>query len=143
MGFNAQDFTPLGANGPTALTPPGKEHLIKVFQIARTDTVEATKVVLPAGCTIYKVYVFGSTASDAATTASVTVNVKQAGSTISTGSVDVKANGAVTAIVQMSNLPLVQPIPQVGDTIISAVYAETGTASTTGGPWKFSVEYVQ
>lgn len=141
MGFLATDVTPL--QSPSPLIPSGKEHQVKIFSIARTNTVSAVKVVLPADSSIINVWAYGSTASDAATTASVTITAANNGGTISTGSYDVKTNGAVTGIVQMSNLPNLEPRPLNGDITISAVYAETGTASTTGGPWKFVVEYVR
>lgn len=141
MGFLATDVTPL--QQPSPLIPSGKEHQVKIFQIARTDTVSAVKVVLPADSSVINVWQYGSVASDAGTTATVAVTVANNSGTVSSGTANVKANGATTQIVQMSNLPNLEPRPLTGDLTISAVYAETGTASTTGGPWKFVVEYVR
>lgn len=138
MGFKQLDVTPLQV---TAQTPPGKDHLVKVFQVARTESGAVQKVVLPGSTSILSVRVYGSTASDATTSASVAINVNQAGSTISTGSVDVKTNGTVTAIVQMSSLPNLEATPWNGDLSITATKSTSG-AETTGGPWKFAVEYV-
>jgi len=143
MGLLATDIVPTAVNGPSAITPAPKEHKLKVIQVARTDTVASTKAILPANFSVYNVYIYRSVASDAGITASVTVNIIKDGSTVSTGSYDVKGGGAATAIVQMTNLPLVQPVPMGGDIIIQAVYAETGGASTTGGPWKIAIDAVQ
>jgi hypothetical protein len=52
MGFKAVDLTYPGSMGPTPLTPPGKDVLVKAFQIARTDTTAALKAVLPWGASI-------------------------------------------------------------------------------------------
>jgi hypothetical protein len=65
------------------------------------------------------------------------------GGTVSSASDDVKTNGAVAGAVQMTNLPNAQPIPANGDLTVTAVYAETGTASTTGGPWNYVITYVR
>lgn len=142
MGIKQVELVPISTTGPTQLIPSGKADGLKVFQATRTDTVATLKAVTGASTSIMQVTVYGSVASDAATTATVTITVANNTGTISTGVVDVKANGATTAIVQMSNLPNIEPIPATGDLKISAVYAETGGASTTGGPWKFRVDYV-
>jgi len=143
MGFLASDVTVISSTGPTVLIPSSKDETCKVFQVSRTQTVSTLEAVLPADASIIGVKVYGSTNSDAATTATVTITAANNSGTISTGTVDVKANGTTTAIVQMSNLPNIEPRPLTGDITISAVYAETGTASTTGGPWKFLVEYIR
>lgn len=142
MGFKQVEVVPIAATGPTPLIPAGKAHQIKVFQVSRTDTVASVKVRLPAQASVTNVILYRSVASDAATTATVTVTVADNSGTISTGAYDVKTNGAVTGIVNMTNLPNIENVPTNGDLAISAVYAETGTASTTGGPWKVAVEYV-
>lgn len=139
MGFKQVDIVPLATISP--ITPPGKPDLHKVFQVSRTDTVASVKALVPAQSSILYFILHGSVNSNAATTASVTIQVSDNSGIISTGSVDVKANGATTAIVQMTNLPNVEPVPLNGDLTITAIYAETGTASTAGGPWKISIAY--
>lgn len=143
MGFLATDITVISSTGPTPLIPSSKDMVCKAFAVPRTQTVSAVEVVLPADASIINIKFYKGTASDAGTSASVTLTVANNGGTISTGSVDVKTNGATTADVQMTNLPNIQPVPLNGDITISAVYAETGTASTTGGPWNFVVQYVR
>lgn len=140
MGFKALDLTPLNV---TPVTPASKQVQTKVFSVSRTDTVSSVKVKLPGDVSILGVTVYGSVASDAATTATVVTTAANNSGSISAGTVDVKANGATTALVQMTSLPNIEPNPLVGDISLSAVYAETGTASTTGGPWKFVVSFVR
>lgn len=143
MGLLLTDFTPINSSGPTTLIPSAKDVEVKVFQVSRTDTVASIKSWLPADASLLSVQLCGSTVSNAGTTASVTLTVANNSGAFSTGSVDVKANGASTLLVQMTNLPNVQPIPLTGDISITAVYAETGIASSAGGPWTFVVEYVR
>lgn len=144
MGFKATDFTTVSATGPTVLIPSNKDVVCKVFTTTRSDTAaNILKAVLPADASILEVLFYGSVVSNAATTATVTITVSNAGGTISTGTVDVKTNGATNALVNMTNLPNVEPLPLNGDLKIVAQYAETGTASTAGGPWNFVVNYVR
>lgn len=142
MGISVLDVAPVASYGPTAQTPPGKPDLSKYFRVARTDTAAGiVKAVVPASASVVLVTVYGSTISDAATTATVTLTVTDNTGTRSAGTVDVKTNGATTALVQMSNLPLLTNVPATGDLKITAQYAETGTASTAGGPWTVRVLY--
>jgi hypothetical protein len=142
MGFRATDIVPLQSVSP--LIPVSKDVAVKAFSVLRTDTSATVKLILPADASILNIVMTGSTASDAATTATVTLTVSDNTGTISTGTaVNVKTTGATTQIVQMSALPNLQPSPLTGDLKINATYAETGTASTTGGPWTFIVTYVR
>ena len=143
MGFKQVDIVPISSTGPTPTIPSGKQEYAKVFQVTRSDTAAGiVKAVLPAQVSMVSFLIYGSTASDAATTATVTITVSNNSGTVSSGTVDVKANGGTTALVQMSGLPNIEAIPSNGDLKIVATYAETGTASTTGGPWKIRVAYV-
>lgn len=141
MGFLATDFTPL--QSPSVLIPSNKDYTVKVIQVARTDTVSSVKAVLPADASVMNVWLYRNGVSNAATTATVTITIANNGGTISTGTYDVKVGGDTSAVVQMNNLPNIEPRPLNGDLTVSAVYAETGTASTSGGPWKLSVDYVR
>lgn len=139
MGFKQIELVPPQIS---PLQPSGKAHQIKIASVARTDTANPLKFVLPAQSSITNIYVYGSVASNAGTTASLTFTVTDNTATVSTGSYDVKTSGAVTGIVTMSGLPNIEPLPLNGDLKINVDYAETGTASTLGGPWKIAVEYV-
>lgn len=142
MGIKQSELVPVGSLGPTPITPASKDELSKVFQVTRTDTVAVLKTSIPAQGSVVALLIYGSVNSDAATTATVTLTISNNTGTISTGVVDVKANGATTALVQMSNLPNIEPLPLLGDIKVTAVYAETGGASTVGGPWKFRLVWV-
>lgn len=143
MGFLATDITPISSNGPTVLIPTSKDVVTKVFAASRSDTTATLKAVLPADASILSVVFNGGTASDAGTTATLTITAANNGGTVSTGTYNVKTNGAVTGVVTMSGLPNIQPVPLNGDITLKATYAETGTASTTGGPWYVVVTYVR
>jgi len=124
----------------TSTTPPAIELLTKVVQVARTDTTAFNAFVLPKGSVVAGVYVLGVTASDAATTAIIDVGTNPATADEILDSFSVKTSGdgyfaagatAGTALgTQLS-----------ADTLYKAAYSETGTASTTGGPWLVKVEY--
>jgi len=143
MGFLATDFTPISSTGPTVLIPTSKDVVVKVFKVSRTDTTATLKAVIPADASIIGVRFYGGTASDAGTSATLTLTAANNGGTVSTGTYDVKTNGAVTGEVTMSGLPNIQPVPLNGDITIKATYAETGTASTAGGPWNVAITYVR
>ena len=140
MGF--QTLSP-GVATISPITPSGKDVQVKAFTVARTETSSVLKASLPADASILYVMREGSSVSDAATTATVTITAANNGGTISTKADDVKTNGATTGFVGMTALPNLQPMPLNGDVTINAVYAETGTASTTGGPWNYIVAYVR
>ena len=143
MGFLATDLTVLSSTGPTTNIPVSKDVNVKAFTVARTETSAGLKVVLPADASSIGLRVFGGTASDAGTTATLTFTASSGGSTISSGTYNAKTNGAVTGEVTMSGLPNLQPVPLVGDITLTAYYGETGTASTTGGPWNCLVTYIR
>lgn len=143
MGFLATDLSILSSTGPTTNIPVSKDVVVKAFKVATTETVDTLKVVLPGDASIIGVKVYGGTASDAGTSATLTFTVANNGGTVSSGTYDAKTNGAVTGEVTMSGLPNLQPIPLNGDLTIKAKYGETGTASTTGGPWNVLVTYIR
>jgi hypothetical protein len=114
-----------------------------VFQVARTDTSSRLALVLPADATILEVRRCASTASNAGTSAGVTITVSNnlgAGPTVTD---DVKTNGGSAGTLSMTGLPNVEPLPLNGDLQVSVQYAETGAASSSGGPWNYVVYYVR
>jgi len=124
--------------------PTSKDVVVKAFTVLRTDTTSTVKAVLPADASVLNIIMAGGTASNAGTSATVTLVISDNTGAISTGTaVDVKTAGATTQIVQMPNLPNIQPMPLTGDLRISATYAESGTASSAGGPYTFFVTYVR
>ena len=125
----------------TSTTPPSMEMLCKTIQVARTDTTAFEGFVLPVGSVLAGAYVIGLTASDAATTAVIHVGSNPGTTNEVLASFDVKAAtgkgyqpaGAFGGTGMSSQV--------AANTLIKAKYAETGTASTTGGPWLVKVEY--
>lgn len=125
------------------ITPASKDVVVTAFQVSRTDTASSLKDMLPADASLLYIVREAGVASDAATTATVTISLVNNSTTLSTFADDVKANGATTGFVNMTALPNLEPLPLLGDLKINAVYAETGTASTTGGPWNYIVAFVR
>lgn len=124
----------------TATTPPAVDVYVKTCQIARTDTTAFDAFVLPKGAVIAGSYVMGTVASDAATTATVSVGSNPGTTNECIAAFSVKTNGLgyfATGATAGTGLGT----QLAANTLIKAVYAETGTASTTGGPWLIKVEY--
>lgn len=142
MGLKLTELITPFSNGPTALTPPSKSDTCKFFQVTRADIASTLKAVLPAQASVISVTLFGSANSNAGTTAGLTVNISNNTGVISTGTANLLTGGATTADLAMSALPNIEPQPLLGDLKVSVQYAETGTASTLGGPWVMRVNYV-
>ena len=142
MGLKQSELVPLSVLGPTSTTPSGKADSSKFMQVVRGDTVATVKARLPASVSVAAVQIYGSVASDASLTSTIVLTISNNSGVISTGTAEVRTAGATTALVQMTNLPNIEPNPPLGDLTITAVYAETGTASTVGGPWRVRVLYV-
>lgn len=141
MGFRIADVNP---TRPTTLQPVGKTVETKLFQVPRSQTTNTLEAVLPAAASILGFRLYQVTASNAATTAVVTID--DGSDTAFYATVDVKGSAVGTVYVNAKNVPQLEPgtglsFP-VKDRKIFAKYAETGTASTTGGPWNILVEYV-
>lgn len=143
MGFKAIDLTPIASVGPTAVSPAGKDLQCKAFRVARTDTTAAVKAVLPGDSTIVDINILG-VASDAATTAVVSVGSTST-ATEYVNAQDVKTAGGLIRPTSTigSAIPNLENIPVSTDLPIYAKYAETGTASTVGGPYTVIVYYVR
>lgn len=133
MGFKFNDLHPLQNQ---VYTPAGKEHLIRLAQVDRTNTTFTMQ--LNASLTPYVIYSFVDVASDG-TTPTVAISISQNGSVVSTGSVSVAAVG--TTLVSMTNFPLIEQLPAGSNYQITFTYS--GAGSTVGGPFKFAVEFVQ
>ena len=124
----------------TSTTPPALSVLSKVVQVSRTDTTAFEAFILPKGAVVAGAYVMGSVASDAATTAIVDVGTNPGTSDEIVDSFSVKTNGlGYHAIGAAGGSAIGSQL--TADTLYKARYAETGTASTTGGPWLVKVEY--
>lgn len=123
--------------------PKPRDPLEKWVKIVRTDTTAFAGAVLPKGVVITGMYVVGSVASDAATTATISV-----GSTATANeyinAYDVKTAATATGfnVAGSKAVGSAMMTPLTADVQVYAKYAETGTASTTGGPWYVKMEYM-
>lgn len=143
MGFKAIDLSPIAAYGPTAVTPPNKDVIVKAFVVNRTDTVSTVKCVLPADSTIIALRVYSTAASNAGTSAVINVGTPTSATYFLNGA-DVKTAAGQLAVGSVtSNLFNLDNYPLGADIQITGQYVEAGTASSAGGPYYVTVEYVR
>lgn len=123
-------------------TPKAREVLSKFISIARTDTTASIMAYLPKDALVVGMWVIGAAASDAATTAVVSVGTTSTSNEL-VASFDVKtaATGEGFSGVGAAAVGSAMASKLTVDTPIYAKYAETGTASTTGGPWVVRIDY--
>lgn len=141
MGYKLVDLNPFLIS---PITPTLKDVQQRAFRIARTDTTASVKAELPADVTITDIKIIG-VASDAATTATLSIGTSATATEYINGQ-DVKTAGGMirpTTTFSAVNLPNLENVPLGTDIQIYAKYAETGTPSTTGGPWTVIVEFVR
>jgi len=129
-------------NATPLSNPKPRDSLTKFFSVARTDTTAALQAKLPKGSLITGMYVIGAAASDAQTTAVISVGTTVTANELM-ASYDVKtaATGEGYNIAGAAAVGSAFASKLTVDTPVYAVYAETGTASTTGGPWVVKLEY--
>lgn len=143
MGIKQIDLVPIASYGPTALSPTSKYIELKAFQVTRSDTTASIKCVLPGDSTIISFSIFSTAVSNAATTATVSVGIP-GNNTYYINAADVKtAAGRIALTSNLTNIMNLENTPVSTDIQINAIYAETGTASTSGGPFYVIVEYVR
>lgn len=128
-------------NSTPTPTSDSKAVMSKTALVSRTDTTFTTRFVLPAQATIlgFTVSNTGATASDAATTA--VINARFSGGTAIRNGIDVKGTAQVSGQALGGINLQSAAATSSGDMQIQLQYAETGTASTTGGPWIVSIIY--
>lgn len=124
----------------TTTTPPVLEILNKVVQVTRSDTTAFDAFVLPKGAVYAGAYVMGPAVSNAATTAIIDVGTNPGTADEIVDSFDVKTNGKGYFAVGSAG-GTASGTQITADTLYKARYNETGTASSSGGPWLVKVEY--
>jgi hypothetical protein len=121
--------------------PKARDSLTKYIQIARADTTAAVKAWLPRDAILSGLYVIGAVASDATTSASISVGTTATANefidafdvkTAATGEGYNPAGAAAVGSAMATKLTV--------DTPVYAKYTFSG-ANTTGGPWTVKVEY--
>lgn len=130
-------------NAFSPITPKAYETLVKFITVTRTDTTAFKAIELPKYAIPVGIYVLGQAASNAGTTATVNVGTSTTATewvsgydvlTSATGLGYNTASNKVAASIMGAKL--------TADTPLYAKYAETGTASTSGGPWFVKIEYI-
>lgn len=121
--------------------PKARDCLSKYIRVARSDTTAAVKAWLPRDAVIGGMYVIGAVASDATTSASISVGTTATSNelidaydvkTAATGEGYNVAGAAAVGSAMASKLTV--------DTPVYAKYTFSG-ANTTGGPWTVKIEY--
>lgn len=145
MGVKFDDLNPANPAYPDALNAVNKYFHVKPMSATRAMTTATKIAVLPADATITGIKFYPTTASNAGTTATVTLTATTVSGTVTLGTVDVKGTTTSTSIASANffNLELVPAATRVGDILIKATYAETGTASSAGGPFYFTIDYLR
>lgn len=147
MGIKFDDLNTNMVNGafPDTLNMVRKTKHTVAFAATRAMTTATKVAVLPADATMLDLKFYPTVASNAATTATVTITATTVSGTVTLGTVDVKGTTTSAAVqgANFFNLELVPSATRVGDILIKATYAETGTASTAGGPFYFTFDYVR
>lgn len=121
----------------SVITPPGQSVNSKTAIVERTDTSAKELFGLPKGSIPLYFTISGEVASDAGTSADISVGI----------------SGDATKYVDTQDVTVAHPLVTIAgenlgaeltnDEILQAVYTETGIASTTGGPWYITVYYVR
>jgi hypothetical protein len=120
-------------------TPPGLTEYVLHGTVARTETSAKTLGTLPAGAVITGLAVSGPTASDAGTTATLSVGTVGGSGHDYLNALDVTSGGSGVG----QHLPSGTVLGSVGGAAVTVTgtYAETGTPSTTGGPWTVVIRF--
>ncbi len=104
--------------------------------VARTDTTAKALFTLPANAIITGVVVYSAAASNAGTTATLSVGKSgTAGAYVNALDVKTAGTGAGTVV------PNVAVLGTIGTSAVpvTGIYAESGGASSSGGPWTVNI----
>lgn len=119
------------------------QHVLK-GSIARTDTVAKNLFILPANAIIDDIIIGSPNNSDAGTSATISVG-KTGTPTFFINALDVKTAATGKGYPQLSGATAPANVygttPQTAPLQVVGIYAETGGASTTGGPWDVELYY--
>jgi hypothetical protein len=105
------------------------------YALARTTTTPTVMFTVPAGATIVQMHLITAVASNAGTSATVTLG--------KTSSTHEYLNAQTVA--STGDASVINAIGPVGSSPqpVYGVYAESGTASTTGGPFTVVCQYLE
>jgi hypothetical protein len=113
----------------------------KTATVARTDTTNKLLFELPPGAQIVGVDVYGATASDSATSATLTIQEQEYGE--ASAATFAAANAKTAGFQSVAGASLSGAVFSRFSRHVKvyASYAEVG-AATTGGPWNVLVKYM-
>ena len=122
--------------------PKPRGSLEKTIKIVRTDTTSFLAGWLPKDAVITGMYVIGQAASNAGTSASVSVgNTATANEFLNAFDVKTAATGEGYSPAGAAAVGTAFMEKLTSDVPVYAIYAESGTASSSGGPWYVKIEY--
>lgn len=125
----------------SALTLPGKLPMVKIFQITRTMTLGTDRAfVIPKNAVIVG-YVLSGRASDAGTTATLSIGTTSGTPVEHVNAVSVLAAGVGDGVQLLKGVANALVGKGSADTIVYVKYAETGGASTVGS-WNLYCVYL-
>ncbi len=118
---------------------PGTSRVVmsKFGTLARTDTAAKNLFTLPAGAIPVACASFWGTNSNAGTTG--TISVGKAGGTGAEFASAINVKTGNNTLNPHSSSALYSAL--AADTVITGTYAETGTASSAGGPFNVRIDY--
>jgi hypothetical protein len=122
----------------TAKFGTGKIVYMKSNTVARTDTSAKTLFTLPAYSELIGFYIYGTVASDAGTTAILDIGKTGTGN-FYINDFDVKGSTGVGVYIPAAQSNL--GAAGATNITVTGTYAETGGASSTGGPWTITAIY--
>ena len=129
-------------SNPSLTRPPAREVYNKFVKVLRTDTTATIRAWLPKDAFLTGAWVIGYVASDAATTATIGVgSTTSANEYVSGYDVKAAATGEGVSGVGAAAVGSAFATRLTSDKPLYVKYAESGTASTTGGPWYIKLEY--
>lgn len=114
----------------------------KMFPLARTHTGSTNMFTLPGDAIPVRVYLQSVTNSNAQSTATISVGVAGSTTYLLNG-YDVRSSNGFGSTLVNPVLNLFNGLGSSHNTDVQVVgtYAETGGASTVGGPWNVVIEY--
>lgn len=119
----------------------GRQVTSFVGSVARTDTSAKNLFTLPANCIPTNILLASTAPSNAGTTATLSVGISGGSGTAFLNAVDVKTAGTGGGSQKPTGSASTQfGVPLAAATIVTGIYAETGTASSSGGPWIVIIE---
>jgi len=119
--------------------PSGRQLRAYASNVGRGNTSSAEAFTIPANSTILRIGIEGKVASNAGTSGRVSLGSSGGSGKDFLADFNVKTNGVGVSFPSSGNFGATgDPNP----TTVTAIYAEDGSASNTGGPWVVWMEII-